>query len=396
MRILQISNPRELAQILRDIRVDAYGIRIMLPKAITHLVRINSISNIAANILKQEMLSLGGDAAVARGALTGKTKQTDCLLMGNLAQFNRLNLKLQKQPFGLDKLSRQLSDTLSNYRRSSFIFNPDKFRLNLGRRTHIMGIMNVTPDSFSGDGLYHYSVAEVVARAKQLVDEGADIIDVGGESSRPGSKPVALKEELTRTVPVIKSLARRVKVPISIDTRKPEVARQALDNGAVIVNDITGLRNVKMARLVAKYKAGAVIMHMQGRPGTMQVNPEYESLIDDIIAYLDTCVRLAIAAGVDESKIIIDPGIGFGKTSEHNLEILKKLGEFRVLGKPILVGPSRKLFLGKILRSEPQQRVFGTVSACVLAAKNGANLVRVHDVKAVKEALKVLDAVDKI
>jgi dihydropteroate synthase len=380
---------------MQDIHVDEYGIRIMLPKAITHLVKINSISNITANILKQEMLSLGGDVAVARGALTGKSKQTDCLLMGSLAQFNRLNAKLKQQPFGLDKLSKQLSGTLANYQKDSFRLNLGSYRLNLTRRAHIMGIVNITPDSFSQDGLYNRNRDEIVSRAEQLVNDGADIIDVGGESTRPHSRTVPVREELRRTIAVIKSLAKKLKVPISIDTRKPEVARQALDNGAVMVNDITGLRNKKMAKLISKYKAGVVIMHMQGTPKTMQINPEYESLIDDIIAYLDTSIKQALAAGVDENKIIIDPGIGFGKTSEHNLEILKKLGEFRVLGKPILVGPSRKSFLGKILKTEPQKRLFGTVSACVLAAKNGANLVRVHDVKAVKEALKVLDAIDK-
>ncbi len=396
MRILQISNPKELTCILKDIQVDEYGIRIMLPKAITHLVRINSISNITANILKQEMLSLGADAAVARGALTGKSRQTDCLLIGNLAQFNRLNLKLQKQPFGLDKLSRQLSDTLANYQKKSFRFDLDGFRINLARRRCIVGIINITPDSFSRDGMYKRSIAGVLRRSEELVDEGADIIDVGGQSSQPAAKTVPLKEELNRVVPVIKSLAGKLKVPISVDTCRPEVARQALDNGAVIVNDITGLRDKKMLKTVSKYQAGVIIMHMQGSPKTMQDNPKYESLIDDIIDYLDASVKRALAAGVAEDKIIVDPGLGFGKTPEHNLEILKKLGEFRVLGRPIMVGPSRKSFLGKILNAPVGNRVFGTVAACVLAAKNGARLFRVHDVKAVNEALKVFDAIEKI
>lgn len=395
MRILQISNPRDLTQIMQDIHVDEYGIRIMLPKAITHLVKINSISNITANILKQEMLSLGGDVAVARGALTGKSKQTDCLLMGSLAQFNRLNAKLKQQPFGLDKLSKQLSGMLANYQKDSFRLNLGSYRLNLVKRPHIMGIVNITPDSFSHDGLYNLGLDEIVSRSEELVNDGADIIDVGGESTRPGARPVSVKEELRRTVPVIKSLAKKVKVPISIDTYKPEVAQAGLDNGALMVNDITGLRNIKMRKLVAKYKAGVVIMHMQARPQTMQINPAYKSLIDDIIEYLGNAVKMAVASGIDGNKIIVDPGIGFGKTTEHNLEILKKLSEFRVLGRPILVGPSRKSFLGTILNLEPQERIFGTVSACVLAVKNGASLVRVHDVKAVKEALKVLEAIDK-
>lgn len=380
---------------MQDIRVDEYGIRVMLPKAITHLVKINSISNITANILKQEMLSLGGDVAVARGALTGKSKQTDCLLIGSLAQFNRLNAKLKQQPFGLDKLSRELFGVLANYQKDSFRLNLGSYRLNLAKRAHIMGIVNITPDSFSNDGLYDFSLDEIVSRAEELVNDGADIIDVGGESTRPGARPVSFKEELKRTVPVIKSLAKKVKVPISIDTYKPEVAQAGLDNGALMVNDITGLRNIKMRKLVAKYKSGVVIMHMRARPKTMQINPEYKSLIDDVIEYLGNAVKMAVASGIDGNKIIVDPGIGFGKTSEHNLEILKKISEFRVLGKPILVGPSRKSFLGTILNLEPQERIFGTVSACVLAVKNGASLVRVHDVKAVKEALKVLEAIDK-
>jgi dihydropteroate synthase len=380
---------------MQDIHVDEYGIRIMLPKAITHLVKINSISNITANILKQEMLSLGGDVAVARGALTGKSKQTDCLLMGSLAQFNRLNAKLKQQPFGLDKLSQQLSRTIANYQKNSFRLNLGSYRLNLTKRPHIMGIVNITPDSFSDDGLYDFSLDEIVSRVEELVNDGADIIDVGGESTHPGARPVSVKEELRRTVPVVKSLSKKVKVPISIDTYKPEVARAALDNGAVMVNDITGLRNIKMRKLVAKYKAGIVIMHMQARPQTMQINPTYKSLIDDIIEYLGNAAKTALAAGIDGNKIIVDPGIGFGKTTEHNLEILRKLSEFRVLGRPILVGPSRKSFLGTILNLEPQERIFGTVSACVSAVKNGASLVRVHDVKAVKEALKVLEAIDK-
>ncbi|MDD5156048.1 MAG: dihydropteroate synthase, partial [Candidatus Omnitrophica bacterium] len=213
--------------------------------------------------------------------------------------------------------------------------------------------------------------------------------------SRPGAEPVSLDEELRRTIPAVRALAKKIKVPISVDTRKPEVARQALDNGALMVNDITGLRNKKMAKLTARYKAGVIIMHMRGLPKTMHINPRYESLIDDIITYLDNSIKLALDAGIEQKKIIIDPGIGFGKTYEHNLEILKKLGEFRVLGKPICIGVSRKSFLGKILQADPGERLFGTVSACILAAENGANLLRVHDVRAAKEALKVFDTIKK-
>jgi len=277
MRILQISDQKTLRQIMQDIGADNYGIEIMLPKAANHLVRINSLSCIAANILKQEMLSLGAEAALARGALTGKIKKTDCLLMATLSQFKRLAEKLKEQPFGLNRLADDLSANLANYQR-------DEFKLDLGRhklrltpdKTCIIGIINITPDSFSGDGLYQslvvsrWSLVDNIIRvAEKMVEDGADIIDIGGESSRPGAKLVSLKEELKRTIPVIKKITRKIKIPVSIDTYKPEVARQALDCGAVIVNDIAGLRNDKMIGVVAKYKAGVVIMHMKGNPRTM-------------------------------------------------------------------------------------------------------------------------------
>ncbi len=445
IRILEIPNHRDVKQIMQDIGVDPYGIGIMQPKAMRYLIGANSISNIAANILKQEMLSLGGEVAVARGALTGKLKKTDCLLMGNLSQFNRLNKKLNKQPFGLDKLAQDLRLTLKNYQRDNFVLDLGRYKLNLGSRIHIMGIVNLTPDSFSGDGLYSLPlpvparpaggrcpcltgrqalpVTKIVEFVEKMVEDGADIIDVGGESSQPGAKPVSIKEELARTIPVIKLLIKRIKVPISIDTHKPEVARLALDNGAMIVNDITALRDPKMARLVAGYKAGLVIMHMKGNPRTMQKSPQYVSLLDEITEFLQKAINRAQESGIDKEKIIIDPGIGFGKTCGHNLEILKRLSEFKVLGRPILIGPSRKSFIGKILTQQgrpsyplrkglnagPQERIFGastslsangehsrtigTVSACVLAAKNGARVVRVHDVRAVKQALKVTEAI---
>ncbi|MCM8795329.1 MAG: dihydropteroate synthase [Candidatus Omnitrophica bacterium] len=398
MRILEISSRKELEELMQEIKVDPYGIKIMAPKAISYLLRINSLSNITANILKQEMLSLGADAAIARDALTGKSKKTDCLLMGTQAEFNRLKAKIDRQPFGLRQIAKELSGAIENYERNRFVLNLGRFRLDLSR-PKIMGIVNLTPDSFSGDGVYRVSrskgikASEVLNFVERMVRDGADIIDVGGESSRPGAKPISVKEELARTQPVIKILAKKIKVPISIDTYKPEVARQALDCGVSIVNDITGLRNPKMASLVARYRAGVVIMHMKGTPRTMQQQPVYKSLIDEIIEYLSRAIERASEVGIKREKIIIDPGIGFGKTLEHNLEILKRLKEFKILGQPILVGTSRKSFLGKILGVGPQERIFGTVSSCILAIKNGAHILRVHDVKEVKQALKVAVAI---
>lgn len=385
---------------MREIDVDPFGIKIMLPKAISHLVRIKSLPCFAANILKQEMLSLGGDVAVARGALTGRTKKTDCLLIGNLSQFNRLNAKLNKQPFGLSSLAKDLSKSIVSYQESRFELDLGRRRLRLGQgKTRIMGIINLTPDSFSGDGLYPpagynpNSAAQILDFAERMVRDGADIIDVGGESSRPGARPVAVKEELKRTLPVVKLLARRLRAPLSIDTYKPAVAKVALDNGAAIVNDITGLNDPEMIKLVAGYKAAAVIMHMKGKPSTMQKDPGYDSVIDEIIGCLDKASSRAISSGIASDKIIIDPGIGFGKTLEHNLEILKKLDDFKILGLPMLVGVSRKSFIGRILDAKAGERVFGGIAASVLAARNGAHILRAHDVKALKEALKVSDAI---
>ena len=191
-------------------------------------------------------------------------------------------------------------------------------------------------------------------------------------------------------------MSKKIKIPISIDTCKPEVAERALDSGAVIVNDIAGLKNPKLTKLVAKYKAAVVIMHMKGNPRTMQKDPKYFSLLDEIIDYLDSAIKRALDYGINKEKMIIDPGIGFGKTTEHNLEILSRLQDLRALGRPILIGTSRKSFIGKILNALPQERIFGTVSACLLAVQNGAGILRVHDVKEVKQALKVFDATANI
>jgi len=344
------------------------------------------------------MLSLGADAAIARGSLTGQARKTDCLLIGNSAQLRRLSEKLQRQPFGLRLLSRDLSRILADYERSGFRLRLGQHNLNLTRRAHIMGIVNTTPDSFSGDGLYRKginNINEIIAYIEKLIGERADSIDIGGESTRPGARRLALKEELARVIPVIKALAKRIKVPISIDTYKAEVARQALDNGACIVNDISGLRDKKMAGIVRRYKAAVVVMHMKGTPASMQRNPLYKSLIDEVLDYLRGARDRALDAGINREKIIVDPGIGFGKTLAHNLEILNRLEEFKVLGQPIMVGTSRKSFLGKILDAPAGERVFGTVASSVLAVKNGAHIVRVHDVREVRQALKVLGAIQR-
>jgi dihydropteroate synthase len=256
-----------------------------------------------------------------------------------------------------------------------------------------MGILNLTPDSFSGDGV-HDDVGRALENAERLVTEGADIIDVGGESTRPGSAPVELEEEINRVIPVVERLAKNIKTPISIDTRKAEVARRALDSGATMINDITGLdSDINMREIAVRYDAGVVIMHIKGEPMIMQQNPDYDSLMNEIIERLLYLVERAEECGVKEENIIIDPGIGFGKRFEHNLEILNMLSRFKVLGKPILVGPSRKSFIGDILGVEPKERIFGTAASVAIAIRNGADIIRVHDVKQMKQVAMVTDAI---
>ena len=270
------------------------------------------------------------------------------------------------------------------------------FSLDFSKKTYIMGILNVTPDSFADGGLY-FDKSSAIERAYQIVEEGADIIDIGGESTRPGSEPISIKEELIRTIPLIEAISKKIKVPISIDTYKSEVAKVALDAGASMVNDISGLRfDPRMPDVVSEYKVPVVIMHIKGKPQDMQQNPVYDALIPEIIDYFRMGIKIATGAGISEDKIIIDPGIGFGKTFAHNLEIINNLYEFTLLEKPILIGPSRKAFIGKILGDVPAtERLEGTAAAVSISIINGANVVRVHDVKETVKVAKVADAVKR-
>ncbi len=268
--------------------------------------------------------------------------------------------------------------------------------LELGRTTKIMGIINMTPDSFSRDGQYRSTKTHQTAfqYARQLIKDGADILDVGGESTKPGAKPISVKEEIDRVIPLIKSLARKIKIPISIDSYKPEVIQAALDEGACMVNNIMGSepdRNV--LKIVRDYKAAIVLMHIRGTPQTMQKNIYYKNLIKDILKTLRRSVEICVEIGIKSDKILIDPGIGFGKTAQDNLTIINQLQEFAALRKPVLIGPSRKSFIGKILNLPVDQRLSGTIGASCACAMNGAHILRVHDVKEVKQALTVIDSI---
>lgn len=262
-----------------------------------------------------------------------------------------------------------------------------------GRAPRVMGIVNVTPDSFSDGGL-HPSAEHAVACALQLVEEGADILDVGGESTRPGSSPVSLEEELRRVVPVVAALAAQVAVPISVDTTKAEVARLALAAGATIVNDITALGgDAGMERVVRETGAGVILMHMRGEPQTMQDDPRYDDVVREVRDYLSHRIEWAEAQGIPRSRIAVDPGIGFGKTAAHNLELLQNLHQFATLGCALVVGVSRKGFLGGLTGRPVDQRTTASVAASLAAAVQGADVVRVHDVGPMADAIKVWAAV---
>jgi dihydropteroate synthase len=259
-------------------------------------------------------------------------------------------------------------------------------------RPLVMGVINVTPDSFSDGGKFLDAEA-AIAHAKKLVKEGADLLDIGGESSRPGSDAIPAKEELERIVPVLDGIIDDVKVPISVDTCKPQVARKVLDMGVHIINDITGLTSAKLADVVAKHGAGIVIMHMQGTPKTMQKKPRYDDVVADILRFLRERVERAEKKGIRRESIIIDPGIGFGKTAEHNLEIISRLKEFKSLGLPILVGASRKSFIGKVLDKDVDDRLSGGLAMLSMSIQNGASIVRAHDVRESVVAAKMTWAV---
>lgn len=276
---------------------------------------------------------------------------------------------------------------------SKFIIKWGKYCLDLSQRTYIMGILNITPDSFSDGGRYQ-EIDKAVEHGIQMVAEGADIIDIGGESTRPGSIRCSVKEELDRVIPVIKELSTQIDVPISIDTYKSDVAQKALQEGAQMVNDISALRfDPKMALVVAEYNVPLVLMHIQGNPQDMQKNPQYKSLIPEIIAELNHGIKRAQEAGIKREMIIIDPGIGFGKTLQHNLEILSMLKKFKRLNAPILIGTSRKSLIGQVLGLQVEERLEGTAATVAVSILNGANIIRVHDVLAMKRVAQMTDAI---
>jgi dihydropteroate synthase len=324
------------------------------------------------------------------------TSSPGLILTGTPDQLKRVVRSFTTYNVLPENISKKIDSLLDNYLRSDYKIDCRGKVLDLANRTHVMGILNVTPDSFSDGGLFA-DAERALSHAREMAAAGADIIDIGGESTRPGAQPLSEDEELRRIIPVIERLSAELTLPISVDTYKSSVAQKALEAGASIVNDISGLRfSPDMARIAADFGAAVIIMHIKGTPRDMQQHPVYADVVGEILSYLGEGIDIAVKAGVDREKILIDPGIGFGKTLDHNLAILNRLDEFRGLGRPILLGTSRKKFIGTILDIPvPEQRVDGTAATVALGIERGASVVRVHDVARMAQVARMTDAIVK-
>lgn len=391
-RMLHIATPLDAERELRRIGVDPVGIGMMSSKMQTRCISLSGLLCRQANILKQEMLALGGDAAVARGTVACSIDTTDVILIGTDKQLHTLCGKLAPQPFGLPALAAELEEVLTSAVQRPRCWRTSQRQLSL-ERPLIMGILNTTPDSFSDGNLYS-DPQRAIERALEMVAEGADIIDIGGESTRPGSAAVSAGDELKRIIPVITALAGRLPCPISVDTWKSPVAGAAMDAGAEIINDISGFTfDPQMVSVAARTGAGVVLMHTRGTPQSMQHDTAYSDLIGEIAHFLRQSLAMAGEAGIEQERIALDPGIGFAKTVAQNLEILRRLREFTSLGLPLLAGTSRKSFIGKVLDRETGQRTYGTAATVALAVHNGADILRVHDVCAMRDVADMAHAI---
>ena len=388
-RELDIKSSGELKELFIHMGVNPDGMNIMIPRGRFRTILLKNLKPVPANILKQECLAVGAECALHQQTVTHDVDTTDALLMATDDQCLRIINHLQRQPFGLSTIGKNLN---------SLIFEPVNATvklahgktLDLAGGTVVMGILNLTPDSFSDGGKYT-TTETALKRAEEMIREGAGIIDVGGESTRPGAAEVSVSEEMDRVVPVVEKLAEICPV-ISVDTAKPDVAEEALKAGAHMINDIFGFRkNHRMSQVVYRNGAGAVLMHIQGTPGTMQKNPQYGDVVGDILKVLEESVKIAEDEGITKDHLIIDPGIGFGKDLRHNLDVLLYLKEFLALKIPVLVGASRKSFIGKIDHSHVTDRLGGSLAAAVTSVMNGASILRVHDIKETVQAVKVID-----
>jgi len=350
----------------------------MAEKTLFQVLEIKDVSSPAANIIKQVAISRGTDAVVHRDVITGRIENSTVLLPGTIRELKLIAEEFKKQVFGLPELGEKILQIL----KADNVLMPYS----------VMGVLNITPDSFS-DGGDFFKEQDARKHFAEIEKEGADIIDVGAESSRPGAKRLKIEEELNRLKGVF-PLFKKSSIPVSIDTYKAEVAKEALSQGAEIVNDISALRmDKKIADVIRDYKAKIILMHMKGTPETMQKEPYYENVIKEIGEFFEERIEFCLSKGIDEDRIILDPGIGFGKRHEDNLTILSKLEEFTSFGFPILIGTSRKSFIGNITGEEAKNRLDASIATAVYSYLKGASIFRVHDVKQTKNALSVIYAI---
>ncbi len=373
---------------LRKVGVDPASIPIFEKKGQFVALLIYDVPVIAANVIKQEMLAAGGDAAVHRNAITHKVEKTNVLTLGTLAQHDKAIRKLGMMHYwDLDKISESMRNCLYGEPLKEIAL-PGNMKLTFDR-TLLMGIVNVTPDSFyPASRVDKNKLLDYVAN---MVQNGVDIVDIGGESTRPGSDPVSEEEELNRVIPAVELVRSNFNVVISVDTYKSKVAEEALKLGAHIVNDVSALRfDEKMIEVILRYKPAVVLMHMKGEPKTMQQNPYYEDVVKELMEFFIERMDFLKQHGF-ENKVIIDPGIGFGKRFEDNIEILRRIDEFKSLKVPILVGHSRKTFVGNALGGlPPEERLFGTLAVTAYCAMKKVDVVRVHDVAENQHILRII------
>lgn len=372
--------------------VEPRGREIMTPKGLFHLLRADGLSRQAAVILKQEMLAKGGEAALPRQVYLGGEGKVPAILMGTRSQFAAVCRTLAEQPFGLGALGGEIEALLMRMETPPPALRIGGLEFVWGRRTYVMGILNATPDSFSGDGLYQAPdpVGAALAQARAMVEAGADMLDIGAESTRPGADAVSAEDEMARLLPCLRAIAFELKIPISVDTWKAQVAEAAIANGASCINDIRGLRqDPALAGVVARAGVPLIVMHSQDAT-------DYRDLMGEIVLSLRQSMDTAEQAGIPRDRIIIDPGLGggsFGKTRAQNLQILNRLPELKCLGRPVLVGTSRKSFIRQTLDLPPSEAVFGTAATVALSIANGADIVRVHDIKEMVQVARMTDAI---
>lgn len=392
-----IKNESDARKEMKSINVEDGGIKIMVPKSFHYCIKFYGLEAQDAIILKQEMIASGGDAAISCYSIPPHGEKTDALIMGTKSQLHILSKKLKRQYKRIDQVGEQIIGITENVDKKHTRLGK-KFRL--GKKTLIMGILNATPDSFYDGGEYNV-FEKAVERAKEMAKEGADIIDIGGESTRPGANPVGRDEELKRIIPLIEAISDEIKIPISVDTCKAEVAGKAIEAGVSMVNDVTAFRgDENMINVIREYDIPVCLMHMKGMPQNMQKNPHYDDVMAEISKFLYERAKYALSRGIKRENIVFDPGIGFGKRTgegvEDNCEILSRLMELKSLGFPVMVGASRKTFIGNICESGTKERLEGSLGAGAMAIANGADILRVHDVKETKKMAMIVDRIVRI